>query len=213
MEFWIIGGGVFGQLALKRLSARHPGAGMVVVDSLQPDINDEIMNVEFVEQPGVSFLAENLKPENGPDWIVPAVPVHLAYKWTVKTLQNKYEIRPRPVSEEVFLRVPNPMRGRDGELYASHADFMCPDDCPEPKGRCFTTGLPREQDLFDVFGSLDVTGIQPVVVRSIQLAPGVGGYRPKALFEARSIAEQAREWVLYCTACRCHGVANEFALA
>ncbi len=210
MEFWIIGAGVFGQLAVDRLSKKYAAASIVVVDSDVQALDDVSGPVETIQRPGVQFLAENLKPGAEPDWIVPAIPVHVAFKWATVVLGEDYDIRVQAVPDEAFAQVPNPIRGRDGELYASFADFTCPDNCPEPDGKCFTTGLPRKKDLFEVFSELDVKGCTPVVIRSRQLAPGVGGFRPIALYEAKSQVLAASGAVLFCTACRCHGVVHEF---
>ena len=51
-----------------------------------------------------------------------------------------------------------------------------------------------------------------MVIRSHQLAPGVGGYKPEALQESLLKISQGKGLVLYSTACLCHGVVHAFKL-
>jgi hypothetical protein len=51
-----------------------------------------------------------------------------------------------------------------------------------------------------------------MVVRSHQLAPGVGGYQPEALRRSLDAVSKARTAILYATACLCHGVIHTFRL-
>ena len=84
--------------------------------------------------------------------------------------------------------------------------FYVPDDCPEPVDRCTVTGRARPLVLFEHLAALDVPGWPVVVVRSRQLAPGVGGFRPSDLLAAERRLCEAGGQVLLATACRCHGV-------
>ena len=104
------------------------------------------------------------------------------------------------------MQVPNPLRGPDGNLYVSHADFTCPDDCAEPEDVCTVTQTTRERNMFEILGDIKVPPFQPLVIRSYQLGPGIGGYRPEQLFDLLSEVEQAKGHLAVCTACRCHGV-------
>jgi hypothetical protein len=102
--------------------------------------------------------------------------------------------------------VPNPMRDPSGQIYVSHADFICPDDCAEPAAICTVTGKKRQADMFDLLGRIRISGFSSRVVRSYQLAPGVGGYRPRQLFDILKQVEKTQKNYLLSTACRCHGV-------
>ena len=68
------------------------------------------------------------------------------------------------------------------------------------------TGEVREADLFDVVRNIEVAGYVTLVVRSHQLAPGVGGYQLSALWRLLEEARSTEKDILVATACRCHGV-------
>jgi hypothetical protein len=164
--------------------------------------------VETVEKDAIDFLLEH--PPEGKAWVVPAVPVHVAYAWLSRKLALEGEVMRVPVAKEVDDLVPNPIRDGRGSLYCSVATFRCPDNCFEPVETCTVTGEPRRIDLFDLLGKISVPGYTVRVVRSHQLAPGVGGYRFSSL---RQLLEEVRTFehsVLIATACRCHGVVDGF---
>ena len=59
---------------------------------------------------------------------------------------------------------------------------------------------------------MEAPGRTTAVLRSHQLAPGVGGYRAAELLGLRDrLAAQGGDWLL-ATACRCHGVAGSLGL-
>ena len=207
MEFWILGAGKFGRIAVERIRGKHPEALIKAVDSDAKALTWLGLNAETVLMPGADFLLQELSPDNQPDWIVPAIPVHMAFDWLLARLQTQKPARQAPVPMEIADKAPNPMWGENGTLYVSQADFLCPDNCPEPKDRCFKTGLPRES-LFDLFARMDAPGCTKVVIRSHQLTPGVGGIKPYDLFHAEKQVVASELPVLFSTACRCHGVIN-----
>lgn len=148
-----------------------------------------------------------LSQHDRPGWIVPAAPIHVAFEWVVASTGltvGPWEIIPVP--EEIDALVPNPQRGPRGQLYISYADFVCPDHCTEPYDRCTFTGKPRKGILYRLLGALSCPGFTSVVLRSRQLAPGVGGYRPDDLEASLQQVLAADGSVLYSTACYCHGV-------
>jgi TrkA-N domain len=203
--YWILGAGRFGRLAVERLLARREPPRLVVVDQ-NPDklllLTDR--PVERVNEDAFGFLRANL--EEGPDWIVPAVPIHVAFVWLAAELAGVGQVAILPVPIAVDAQVPNAWRDGKGGLYTSVATFRCPDNCSEPRDRCTATGLRRSDDLFTLLAGIRVPGSVPLVVRSHQLAAGVGGYRPSALRHLLRDAEAATGSVLVATACRCHGV-------
>jgi len=206
-RIWIVGAGRFGLLALKRLSESKPDADLVCVDAAaKPGFEIRKGRPAYIQADGAAFLATHLREmENGVDWIVPAVPVHLAAGFCLICLAARGASR-IAVPGDVVSRLPHPMVGESGDVYTSHADFICPDDCAEPARHCTHTGKPREQNLFELLGAVHHPGWRVCVLRSHQLAPGVGGYRPSALIE--TIARLTRDpgdWLVG-TACRCHGV-------
>ena len=58
--------------------------------------------------------------------------------------------------------------------------------------------------------SIPLKELKSVVIRSYQLLPGVGGYKPQALYEALKEIETAQIPVILSTACSCHGVIHTF---
>jgi hypothetical protein len=203
--YWILGAGRFGRLAVERLLARRRPPHLVVVDrdleKLRPLAEEP---VELVHREIVDFLVANLG--KGPDWVIPAAPIHVAFAWLSRALSERGGLEMLPVPEAVDAQVPNPWRDGKGGLYTSVAHFRCPDNCSEPRDRCSATGLPRAGDLFSLLAKVKVPGCVPLVVRSHQLAPGVGGYRPSALWRLMARADTATGSILVATACRCHGV-------
>jgi len=209
--YWILGAGRFGRLAVQRLLARREPPRLVVVDQdVEKLLRLADKPVERVNEDVHDFLLANL--EEGPDWIVPAVPIHVAFAWLSRKLAGFGQVDTLPVPNAVDAQVPNPWRDGKGGLYTSVATFRCPDNCSEPRDRCTATGLPRSDDLFAVLARIRVPGSVPLVVRSHQLAAGVGGYRPSALRRLMRDAEAARGSILVATACRCHGVVHALNL-
>ncbi|MCP4668372.1 MAG: hypothetical protein GY849_18665, partial [Deltaproteobacteria bacterium] len=102
--------------------------------------------------------------------------------------------------------LPHTWPGSEGSLLISYADFVCPDDCSEP-GCCTVTGERRERPLYDLLNDLDAGDFRMHVVRSRQLAPGLGGYEAGELEKAaqRIRSEEKGKWLLG-TSCKCHGI-------
>jgi hypothetical protein len=206
-EIWIIGAGRFGSLAYSRLSKRAKSRVFVLVDPVKENLlRCEGPKVTLEQSEGVDFLTRHLShAEPKPDWIIPALPVHLAAEWVLSRLRSE-GIRRIPIPPKIEPLLPNPMRGTEGNIYVSHADFICPDDCAEPRNLCTVTQEPRKQNMFDLLRKLRIPPFQSLVIRSYQLGPGVGGYRPEQLFALVQSVEQSTGSLLVCTACRCHGV-------
>ena len=205
-EIWIIGLGRFGSLAFQRLSEAGKQRRFVLVDPVAE-------NLRHLKRPattlsisgGVEYLQTHLSDHRMPDWIIPALPVHLAAEWILLHLGSK-RLRRIPIPTELELLVPNPMRGPEGNLYVSHADFRCPADCDEPRDICTVTQNRRPQNMFELLEELDIESFKPLTIRSHQLGPGIGGYRPEQLFETMTHVKQTRGPIALSTACRCHGV-------
>lgn len=205
-EVWIIGAGHFGWLAFQRLSKCGKKRHFVLVDPVKENLlRCKGPNITLEQADGVDFLEQNLLALNGPDWIIPALPLHLMAEWLLVRM-GPARLQRVTLPSEVESLLPNPIRGPDGNLYVSHADFRCPDNCAEPSDICTVTKKPRDQDMFKILRDIKPLPFQPLVIRSCQLGPGIGGYRPRHLFALLDKVEQARGHLLLSTACRCHGV-------
>jgi hypothetical protein len=205
-EIWIIGVGRFGHIAFQRLSEAHQDLKFVLVDLAGEKLrhyNDSPARLEMAD--GIAFLDKNLAEGQKPDWIVPALPVHLAAEWLLLHL-GPQRLRRVPLPAGLAQVLPNPFFGSEGNLYVSHADFRCPEDCDEPRNICTITRRARKQNMFELLGNLSAHPFKALNIRSRQLGPGIGGYRPEQLLELRENVELARGPVLVSTACRCHGV-------
>lgn len=205
-KIWIIGIGQFGFIAYQRLSKGNKHKHFVLVDPVQENLlRCQGSNTTTEQADGVAFLEKHLKEDLAPDWIIPALPVHLAAEWFLVHL-GPGSLHRIPLPREIEPLLPNPIRGPEGNIYVSHADFTCPDDCDEPGDTCTVTGEPREKNMFDILGDLRFDSFQSLNIRSYQLGPGIGGYRGGQLFELLNKVKQAEGPLLVSTACRCHGV-------
>lgn len=221
-QIWIIGGGRFGRRALELLSQRFPSHQLIVVD---PDPRSlavsnakslAFQGIQLVREDGIAFLVRELSPSTSVDWIVPAMPVHLCALWLRGTLQREgwccHEIE---VAENSIASLPNRLNLSPDCFAVSYADFLCPEDCPEPALFCTVTGEPRQQHLYEVIECLDKQGtlssnncpFHVHVVHSRQLGPGVGGLLAKDLWALKGWAMQHPDKpLLVGTACKCHGI-------
>ena len=204
---WIIGGGRFGHRAGLALGEAYPEAHILVVEN-EPDRCKELSPLfsEVACADGIDFLKDRLVPARAPDWIVPTLPVHLAYAWIERTLA----LTPVEFPDAFIAALPNPMRGDPHVIYCSIADFLCPADCPAPASHCVVTRARRSYDLYDHIAACAPAGFLPVVLESRQLIPGVGGLRPQDFFDARERIRAETGPIILATASRCHGVLSAF---
>jgi hypothetical protein len=214
-RYLILGAGKFGRLALIRLARQEPGASFVVVDqspvALAAARALDSPPFEGVESEAISFLGQRLAGNGSWDWLIPMVPVHVAFAWLSRTAPEGSGWQAVAVPESLRHLVPVATRGPQGEWYLSRARHLCPDDCPEPDSICPVSGEARDLPLYRELASLEVPGYQVIVIPSRQLAPGVGGYTPRDLLDvARDLAGMPGP-ILVATACRCHGVVHGLA--
>ncbi|HZE22318.1 MAG TPA: hypothetical protein VE082_09715 [Desulfobaccales bacterium] len=209
-RYLILGAGKFGHLALTRLARQDAAASFVVVDRAPAALAvraDQGANLERVQAEAIGFLVQHL--ENGArwDWIIPMVPVHVAFHWLRAGPLLGSDWRPAAAPEVLADLVPEAWRGPEGELYLSRARHRCPDDCLEPEV-CPVTGESRDMPLYQELASLDLEGYEVRVIPSQQLAPGVGGYPPERLLDLAPNISALKGKVLIATACSCHGVVH-----
>jgi hypothetical protein len=213
-RYLILGAGKFGRLALRRLAGQETAPSFLVVDrdpaALAALGKNGLPAGSRVTAEAVAYLVEHLGTGGQWDWIIPMVPVHVAFQWLMAGPLAGSNWQPVAVPEAIARLVPVAWRGPQGELYVSRAQHLCPDDCAEPEV-CPVTGESREPALYQELASLNLAGHQVKVIASRQLAPGVGGYRPQGLLDlAREMAALEGN-VLIATACRCHGVIHGLA--
>lgn len=210
---WIIGAGKFGRNAADKIKRCCPSSELTVVDS-DASLCRKLARIfpKTVCSDGAAYLLKHLDNDAGPDWIIPAIPRHVAYDWVTARLSQITPVVPLSVPDGFAKQLPNVIKGEDGQVYASHADFICPDECDEPVKICMHTGKSRPDDLFHMLETTACCGFTPVVIRSRQLFPGVGGYSAQDLYRAFDRILTLEGPVLLATACRCHGVIHAFEL-
>ncbi|MDR3556766.1 MAG: hypothetical protein P4L55_18595 [Syntrophobacteraceae bacterium] len=204
----VLGAGRFGNLAVQRIKPRFPDALLTVCD------RDPVRVAQISGELGVAAevgecISSIGKAEPDDDlWFIPSVPVHVGFEWVLSELERRGSVHRLAVPEGVDRQVPNALRVASGAVYASFATFLCPDCCNEPEEICTHTGKKRPGNLYDVLGGVRVPGFEALVLRSWQLAPGVGGYPGRSLRQlAARIGAGPGAW-LVATSCRCHAVIN-----
>ncbi len=209
--YWIIGGGRFGLRAAETLRQGHPAAEIRIVDPSRRRCERLVAaGHQVLCRDGVRFLADGLSDPARGVWVVAAAPVHVAFEWVRTRLGGSIRIETLPVPEAARDLLPNSVRGSGGEVLASNADFICPPDCAEAGRLCTVTGRPRPRRLYEYIRRLPLPGVKKLVIQSVQLAPGVGGLRPRDLFTALAEVRAAEGTVLLATACKCHAVVHTF---
>lgn len=210
--YLIIGCGHFGSRAARKLFQKNPPSKIIIADRNKKALQKvSRLPVETAVDDGVSYLDRFLSEGRKIDYIIPAVPLHLAFEFILsrlKPLGGKREKLP-PLSG-----LPNPVTGKTNDLYTSLADFLCSEDCPEPAHYCTITRKNREKPLYQILKELKGV-FESKVIRSHQLAPGVGGFRPEALLRfPKDIREKMNSGrlILISTASRCHGVTSALSL-
>jgi hypothetical protein len=212
-SYLILGTGKFGRLALRRLARQDAAASFVVVDQDPAALAvalDGVPDWTRVQAEAIAFLVRQLGGDDRWDWIVPMVPVHVAYQWLLAGPLAGSGWQPQAVPEALAGLIPGTRRGPQGELYLSRAHHRCPDDCAEPEV-CPVTGESRDLPLYQELASLHLAGYEIRVIPSQQLAPGVGGYPPWRLLDLARDMGKLTGNVLIATACRCHGVLHGLA--
>ncbi|MGM0393703.1 MAG: NAD-binding protein [Thermodesulfobacteriota bacterium] len=207
IQVWIIGSGKFGLRAARWMRGqKEPPMDVTLVDQDRLCLEKAAaLGCTTVVGDGAEFLFKEMTRNRKPDWVVPAVPVHLAWEWCRLTLGTGRLVS-HLLPEAIDACLPHPMRGTDNQIYVSHADFICPTNCSEPDDRCTVTGKPRKKDMFRLIAQLDFPGVVPFVIQSRQLGPGVGGYTPADLYALADRISRHTGPCLVATACRCHGV-------
>jgi hypothetical protein len=202
----ILGAGRFGRIAAERLKRRFPGSSLRVIDKAVDKVEAIRRELQIYGEVADSLqsIAGSALSEDA--WIIPAIPVHVGFEWVLHAMARIGEIRRLPVPEDVASQVPNPVRSPSGALYSGFATFICADNCSEPDEICTHTGKPRLGNLYEVLEKVCVSEFNIAVLRSWQLAPGVGGYPVRRLNDLLEKIHARAGKHLIATSCRCHGV-------
>lgn len=206
--YLIIGCGRFGSRAAEKLFQKDSCSEIIVVDENKKSLQKvSHLPAETEVKDGVSYLDYFFSKVRKVDYIVPAVPFHLAFEFILSQLKPLGGKRGKvpPLSG-----LPNPIKGKTGDLYTSLANFLCSEDCPEPARYCMATGKRRGKPLRQILKDLKGP-FESRVIRSEQLAPGVGGFQPKGIISLLENIKKKKDpgrIILISTASRCHGVTS-----
>lgn len=206
--YLIIGCGHFGSLAVEKLLRKNAHSRITVVDKAEKAIRKiSSLPVETFVAEGIAYLDQSLSMSQHMDYIIPAIPLHLVFEFTLSHLRLLGGERKKV---PLLTGLPNPMTGKTSDLYTSLANFLCPDDCPEPSQYCPVTKKKRPKPLYKIL--MDLRGpFDSRVIRGQQLGLGVGGFRPEVLIGLLKDIKNRRDpdhLILISTACRCHGVTS-----
>ena len=215
-SIWVVGYGKFGRRAIDQLLGdSHVPTQFTVIDAMfQGNVNEVIQDgVNYVHADGVRWLVDNFHRQGEVKWVIPALPVHLAAQWIKgKLVANDKAVAALPIPADIVRLLPNAYHLSDADYAVSHADFICPPDCREPEEICTYTGTLRPQPLHDLLLSLQTANMKVLIIRSQQLAPGVGGLDANELWR---LLERVQGFegtpLLLGTACRCHGIVTSFS--
>jgi len=206
--YLIIGCGHFGSRAAKKLFQKDPRSKIIIIDKNKKALQKvSHLPIQTAVCDGTLYLSQFFSESRKADYIIPAVPLHLAFEFILFQLKplggKRRKVPPIP-------GLPNSMMGKTGDLYTSLANFLCSEDCSEPARYCTATGKRREKPLYQILK--DIEGpFESKAIRSLQLGPGIGGFQPKALLDLLEDIKKkmnSNRSVLISTASRCHGVTS-----
>ncbi len=203
---FIIGAGHFGKRAASILSQKTDSSLSILDKDEHRLFEIKGITIKKIRCDGIDFLVRNFNFLSTKNIIIPAIPVHLASEWLKQYLDDGLKVKQIEVPKGITPFLPHTWHASEGSLLVSYADFQCPDDCPEPAGYCTVTGEKRKTPLYDLLSQLKLSDFKVHIIRSRQLAPGLGGFGVDDLkrLAARVRDEGIGRWLVG-TACRCHG--------
>jgi hypothetical protein len=207
-RIFIVGYGKVGREILPRVKRNWRRDRIWIIDHDPAALTREsTLHGLVVLADGPQFLNRYQKWIRDEDWIIPALPIHLAWHWLTLNLRASYKLR--SIRPEYLLGMQFPYKNVSGStLLVSYADFVCPDGCPAPIGRCFKTRLKRPLPLWKFLETQNPSRGSHYVIESRQMAPGMGGYPFGELRKALTQGLKSGPPFFIATACRCHGVIN-----
>ncbi len=207
-EILILGAGRFGSLAAEKTRRKFPDAAITITDRDAKKVERLSRELGITGEVDDSIRSITRQPPADHVWVVSTVPVHVGFEWVLHELSKEKDgVTRLPVPAAAAPQVPNPSRSPAGStIYASFETFICPDFCTEPEEVCTKSGKARIRNLFEVFDEIVIPEFTPVVLRSWQLAGGVGGYPARSMKDLLGAVAQRSGKYLIGTSCRCHGV-------
>ena len=207
-QVFIVGFGKFGKKALTQAVRLWGKARIWIIDS-----RPEVFTAPgpgpwpgiWTLADGPQFLSDYQDWIGDEDWVIPALPVHLAWKWLNLNLETRPSLKAVLPPQSLGFGLAYSRTDIKG-LYLSYADFTCPENCPAPIRHCFKTKEKRAVPLWKFLSEQQCSKGTLGVIESRQIAPGVGGYAFKELRRIRNLAKKAGPPFFVATACRCHGV-------
>ena len=200
----ILGCGRFGSSAADKINLKWPACEIHVVDKAEK-IPERIPGIHHSDTDGIQFLSDMLMESRPADIVVPCLPVHVAFEWILIHFGF-----PIPVPICLMEILPGAIGGKDGCIYSSLSDFLCPTNCSEPEGFCPESGEKRINPLFSTMGELTLSNYSTIVLRSKQLLPGAGAVTAGQFNTLIKEVRKGSGRFLIGTASRCHGVLNGF---
>ncbi|MGO9738418.1 MAG: hypothetical protein ACLPVO_13435 [Desulfomonilaceae bacterium] len=200
MRFILIGFGKFGRLSFDRLRSTFVDAEFIIVDpSIEQNSVISDAKIRPIPAGGVEILL-NYDQLSETDLIVPVAPLNIAgaYIWAYYS-GSEYSSLPVGLADHFK----NLWLIDHATLCVSNANFICPDDCPEGD-TCTITGE-RRMPMYEKIECLKFPGFEIRVIRSFQLAPGVGGYTLGSLISIRDSVASGQKYVI-ATSCKCHAI-------
>jgi hypothetical protein len=209
-QVFIIGFGKFGQLTLPKVSQRWPKARIWIMDPVPEHLTrGERFSAVRVLDKGEDFLWKHQNQLASEDWIIPAVPFHLAGDWVKRVLSRDRAVRKIKPPRNLGKGLPFTLY-LNKDFYVSLADFECPENCPSPQGFCFKTRDPRPQRLREILDIQSLSRGTLTFIKSEQLAPGLGGFTFGELKRTGELLLRADPPLFLATVCPCHGVISGF---
>ncbi len=206
-QLFLVGFGKVGKTLLPQVVRLWGKNRIWIIDHNQETLNrKEALAGIRVLGDGPQFLTRYQAWIRDEDWIIPSLPVHLAWKWLELNLGPH---KPKAVAPPPTLGSLLPYSQALGKgLLLSYADFVCPDHCPAPLDHCFKTKKRRSLPLWNYLATRSCPEGTLEVIESRQMAPGMGGYPFGELRRVLKRALEAGPPFYVATACRCHGVVN-----
>jgi hypothetical protein len=205
-QVFIVGFGKFGKMALPRVRRLWKKSRIWVIDRDPGALESEksIPGIRVLAD-GIQFLTQYQEGIGDEDWIIPSLPIHLAWKWL--DLNLKIPSPHKAIIPPSYLGSGLPYCQPFGKgLFVSYATFVCPENCPSPPQVCFKTKEKRPSPLWKFLDDRKCSKGFLEVIESRQLAPGVGGFPFKELRRTLELCQRAQPPFFVATACRCHGV-------